>query len=128
MTQPDPLDASREEGEGDPWVAFVRHHRPTPPPPAPELEDRILAAIAQEGIPHPKRRWGLPALAAAMLVVLGGGGWWLLRSPTPQLAQGNEETFLIEVWYDTAYGDDTLRLALNTAEPDWLLSVYATPY
>jgi hypothetical protein len=121
--------------EDDRLVNFLRRHRPVPPAAPPELEDQIMAALEPPALAVPTARgdrrryqgWTIPALAASAL--LAWGGWVTLRSPQqPSTELAQVEDYLTETWYGSAYGDDTLRLTLDTTQPDWLLSVYATPY
>jgi hypothetical protein len=129
MTPPSP--------DSDRWVEFLRQHRPTPPAAAPDLEERILAAIAQAPNDSPvsrpdrprQRFWTVPTVVVT-LVLLVGGGWAVRRSllsPAMPIAEA-DASFLTEIWYGSAYGDETTRISLNTGEPDWMLTVYATPY
>ena len=108
-------------------VDFLRRHRPEPPPTAPNLEAQIMAAV--EPLPPTaghRRRWAWPALAASL--VLMGGGWVAWRSTVPSWqTASNVDAFLVDTWYASAYGDEA-RLPLDTTQPDWLASVYATPY
>ncbi len=117
--------------DDDRLVDFLRHHLPEPPPAAPQLEAKIMAdlePLTPLPIGLPQRRWAMPAMAAALL--LGMGSWvvWRTTIPGPQMASESEvEEFLTATWYGSAYGDE-LRLPLDTTQPDWLVSVYATPY
>jgi hypothetical protein len=114
--------------DDDRLVDFLHHHRPAPPPADPQLEAQIMAAIAPLPQKRPQRRWAIPAMAAARL--LGVGGWVIWRSTVPSFQTASEtemEEFLADTWYASAYGDE-VRLPLDTTQPDWLVSVYATPY
>jgi len=113
--------------DDDRLVDFVRRHRPAPPPAAPELESQLMAAVehAQHRPGRPRRRWAAPALAASLL--LAGGTWVTWRLATPRWQTAAVDEFVTDVWYASAYGDEG-RLPLDTTEPDWLASVYATPY
>ncbi|WP_204138823.1 hypothetical protein [Halomicronema sp. CCY15110] len=117
--------------DDDRLVDFLRRHRPAPPPAAPQLEAQMMAQLTPLSSPPvltQPRRWAIPAVAAAL--VLGVGGWVVGRSTVPSLptASASEvEVFLADTWYGSAY-DDEVRLPLDTTQPDWLASVYATPY
>lgn len=119
----------------DRLVAFLRQHRPVPPPAPPDLENRVMAVIdgAEPGARPARqplsrqRRWAVTAMAASVLLAVGSWGLWRTATqPTGEMAA--DDTFLMETWYGATYGDDTMRLAFDTTEPDWLFSVYATPY
>jgi hypothetical protein len=116
--------------EDDRLVQFLRQHRAAPPPAEADLERRIMAAVEAEssstrraGRPR-YHRWTIPALAASLLLT------WVALRPTapPETEVADLDTFLAETWYGATYGDDTVRLALDTTDPDWVFSVYATPY
>lgn len=114
--------------DDDRLVDFMRRHRPVPPPAAPELESQLLAAIEQAAPPtghRQRQRWAAPALAASLL--LAGGAWVTWRSTAPRWQTAAVDEFITDVWYASAYGDEG-RLPLDTTQPDWLASVYATPY
>lgn len=122
--------------DNDPLIDFLCRHRPDAPPPSPELENQILAAIStprqgplsRQSMGNTWRRpWAIPGLVAAAFLAWGGWVTWQPSSlPNAELAAVDD--FLTATWYDGAYGDTTYRLMLDTTEPDWLLSVYATPY
>ena len=113
--------------DDDRLVDFLRHHRPEPPPAAPNLEAQIMAAV--EPLPSTtvhRRRWAWPALAASLMLL--GGGWITWRSTVPGWQTASDvDDFLVATWYASAYGDEA-RLPLETPQSDWLVSVYATPY
>lgn len=121
--------------QDDRLVTFLRSHRPLPPPAKVDVENQIMAAIQSESTIASqaksarlgRRQWAIPALAASLL--LGWGSWATLRSPTlPTSTSSDLDTFITDTWYSATYGDDTVRLALDTTQPDWLFLVYATPY
>ena len=64
---------SKPSTDSDRLIHFLRQHRPVPPPTPPDLEDRIMNAIAvsPQLKTFPKlRRWLIPsATIAAMLIV-----------------------------------------------------------
>lgn len=121
--------------DDDRLVEFLRRHRPIPPTAEPNLENRIMAAIEPPAtaVQLPQRErprrplWPLPALAASLLLA-----WVSFAHLRPFRSQEEEfaevETFLTETWYGATYGDDTIYLALETAESDWVFSVYTPLY
>lgn len=92
--------------DDQPLVDFLRRHRPSPPPPARDLEADLLAAIAAEpapptpAVPQPWSPWDqttpslrqwftlVPALAAGFALV-----WGTVRPPqnAPAIAQGTAQ-------------------------------------
>ncbi len=117
------------QSDDDRLAEFLRHHRAAPPPPASDLEADIMAAIALAPAPAERvgrRRWVRSALAASLLLACGGWVAWRTTVPRFQMATEVDE-FVMDTWYASAYGDE-VRLPLDTTQPDWLVSVYATPY
>jgi hypothetical protein len=121
--------------DNDPCGAFLRRYRPEPPDPKGDLEGQVMAAVIAEALVAQRRsrrrarcrQWGIPTLAAALL--MAWGGWVNLRSPAPEASDlADLKEFLAEAWSSGAYGEDSDRLSLDTAQTDWMLSVYATPY
>ncbi|HAA28817.1 MAG TPA: hypothetical protein DDW76_37790 [Cyanobacteria bacterium UBA11369] len=95
MSQP-PTDSDR-------LVDFLRQHRQVPPSPAPDLEQRIMAAVAAS--PHTKtfphrRQWLIPsAIVASLLIAWGSTS--LLMQPKPSAAElASIEAFLENTWED----------------------------
>lgn len=112
--------------DDDLLVDFLRRHRPEPPSAAPDLEAQIMAELAPLTVR--RQRWSMPALAAAALLL--GGSWVAWRSTVPGWQTASTSTvddFVVDTWYASAYGDEA-RIPLDTTQPDWLVSVYATPY
>ncbi len=121
--------------DNDPCGTFLRRYRPVPPGPQRDVEAQVIAAAITETVVAQRRRrrraqyrqWAIPALAASAL--MAWTGWLNGRSPIqPTTAMSEVETFLTDVWYVSAYGEETDRLALDTSQTDWVLLVYATPY
>ena len=105
---------------------FLRQHRSTPPPASPELEDRILQAIASNSpakqpgaqvIPlHQRRRlWLVPStLAAGLLVALVSYQTLPRFQQTDHKDTVNLETFVENTW------DNSL---LEEPDAEWVVSL-----
>jgi hypothetical protein len=96
--------------DDDELVRFLRNHSPTPHPPAPDLEDRILAvlpSIPQETAPThlqplPKRRsrpWLIPSAIAASLLA----GVISYRSLAPANQPSPAEIAALEDFIETSW-------------------------
>lgn len=100
MTHPVPSDRPEDRALAE----FLRSHRPLPPPPAPDLEARILAEIAVA--PPPRSLWGNPwqrtgALAALLATLLAIGTGLYLRDRASAMALAELETFMETSWQGT---------------------------
>jgi hypothetical protein len=97
------------------WVDFLRQNRSQPPPPAADLEDRILAAIAS---PDTSRRprllrssrvyWIPPAIAATLVAGLLAHRSFIPAPPNPTEVSAIEN-FIETSWTDTV-SDNTDEL------------------
>jgi hypothetical protein len=92
---------------------FLQQHRSPAPPPAPDLEDRILAALTPQS--HPRRRswrWQVAgAIAASAIAGLIGYQVW---QPYPTATEfAALESFMEASWNDSVAG---------AAEEDLLLA------
>ncbi len=114
------LDPHRRYPEDESLLQFLQDHAATPPPPAPELEDRIMTAIQAESpefedltpVPLWRQRviW-LPTTLAAGITLL-----WIsmqgMMAPEPALTvaeQAELELFLESTWsgvIETSDGED----------------------
>jgi hypothetical protein len=91
---------------------FLQQHRPPVPPPAPNLEDRILAAVSQT---QPERsplrlrvmpNWAVPgAIAASVLVAIAG--YRLLQPANPTIAEQQAIESFIEASWQGALNDSS---------------------
>ncbi|NMG57132.1 hypothetical protein E1H12_01010 [Geitlerinema sp. P-1104] len=88
-------------------IAFLRQHRPLPPPAAANLENQLLEQIRTEETLkqlkwRQRRRWG-GAIAAALIPL----AWFAHRSLLPPQASQAQlvqlETFLEDSWYCSSY-------------------------
>lgn len=116
MTQP-PTD-------DQPLKDFLRQHAGTPPPPAPDLEKRIMAAVAasapSRGPATRKsswnwRSWFVPPAIAASLVIAWGGGRLLMPSQPSAAELATLATFLENNWDSVEVDNQVVD-----AEPDWM--------
>jgi hypothetical protein len=103
-------------------VTFLHQHRPGAPPPAPDLEERILAAVASEPAhvcrSRHRRLWLVPpAIAAGVLIATAGHR--LLTPPTPSPGDiANLEAFLVNNWDSTISDRSTADAAFEPLPPD----------
>ena len=108
--------------DDQPLVTFLRQHRPAPPPPAPDLEERILAAVANEPAHvrqyRHRRLWIVPpAIAAGVLIARAGHR--LLTPPTPSPAEiANLEAFFVNSWDGTLSDSSAADTAFEPLPPD----------
>ncbi|MEB3827115.1 hypothetical protein [Phormidium sp. CCY1219] len=106
---------NEQSSDRDRLVAFLQQHRPEPPPPAGNLEARIMASTANS-LPTPTTKpkpylWLLPpALAAGLLLVWGS---YKTLAPPPQTATelAQIEAFMENTW------DNVLE---DAPEGEWL--------
>lgn len=92
-------------------VDFLRQHRADPTPPAPDLEEQLMQAIAsnpasgtakvsyiRQADKHRHRRWWVapPAIAAGLLIAIAGSR--LHQSPKPQVELASLEAFMENSW------------------------------
>jgi hypothetical protein len=82
----------------DPWIDFVRQHYGEIPPPAPDLEERIVAQVRSQ--PRLRRPWWLGWLGLGMVIPVGWGVW---RSHPPlllaeSLSDPDLAAFVVEAW------------------------------
>lgn len=106
-------------------VAFLREHRPLPPPVKDGFEDQLRSKInlLPQAQPPLSRR-GLclviPSAIAASLLLVWGAMRWL--APPPQFAQKASdeelEAFLIDGWYGTM-GETSYTDAQSHFEAEW---------
>ncbi|MBW4493679.1 MAG: hypothetical protein KME26_11455 [Oscillatoria princeps RMCB-10] len=108
--------------DDQPLVTFLRQHRPAPPPPAPDLEERILAAVANEPAHvrqyRHRRLWIVPpAIAAGVLIAIAGHR--LLTPARPSPAEiANLEAFLLTNWDGTVSDSSPADPAFEPLPPD----------
>lgn len=96
-------------------VAFLRHHRPEAPPASPDVEERILAAVATQPLKSRRQLWFLaPALAAGLLLAVGGYTWGQKFADRPPANPPTDaelarlEEFLESSWDGLLYPEETL--------------------
>ena len=102
------------------WQEFLHKHCPTPPPPAADLEDRLMKSINKSQPPVlTQRLWAVPpALAAGLLMAWSG---YRLLMPLPELSNSASlEAFLQDNW-NNVVGEKPASSQSNTAQADWIL-------
>ncbi|MBW4619076.1 MAG: hypothetical protein KME17_06925 [Cyanosarcina radialis HA8281-LM2] len=113
-----------KQNDDDRLIEFLRQHRPSVPPVAPDLEDQILQAVAASDVKHPRRRllWVLPpAIAAGALIAWVG--YQILSPPqVPKIAvdPASVEAFLEDNW-NAAIGETPEVTPSGPNGSDWLL-------
>lgn len=107
--------------------AFLRQHRPVPPPASPELEEQLMQAIAfdakttvdkQTNLALAKSQkpnqarllWLIPSTIAASLLIIWSSSHLLI--PAPELANASLESFLETNWNDVT-GETTINNIQN---------------
>ena len=116
MTQP-PTD-------DQPLKDFLRRHAGTPPAPKPDLEKRIMAAVAasvpsrapakSKSFFH-RRFWAVAPAIAASLANAWGGGRLLIPSRPSAAEKATLATFLENSWDSVEVDSQAVD-----AEPDWM--------
>jgi hypothetical protein len=122
--------------------AFLRQHRPVPPPAQPDLEEQFMQLITPKAIAFnpntthkqtnlaiakPKKLnrirqlWLIPSTIAAGLLITWSSSRLLL--PTTELANANLESFLETNWNDVI-GDTATNPASNNLQNDWILETH----
>ena len=108
--------------DDQPLVTFLRQHCPAPPLPAPDLEERILAAVAKAPA-HRSQYWHRrlwlvpPAIAAGVLIATAGHR--LLMPPSPSPAEiANLEAFFVNSWDGTISDSSAADTAFEPLPPD----------
>ncbi|MGK7872592.1 MAG: hypothetical protein AB4426_04565 [Xenococcaceae cyanobacterium] len=124
--------------EDEKLVAFLRQHRPVPPPAAANFEEQLMMELVQrQPIPSQGKRypflWAVfSAIAAGLLLTWGG---YRLLNHSPQIAADTDEleTFLVNNW-NAAIGETSFESQTYSSEADWLLladpetdSVFSNP-
>lgn len=106
--------------DSDRLVDFLRQHRPVPPSPPPDLEERIMTAVAAS--PHAKtfphrRLWLIPsAIAGTLLIAWGSTN--LHQQPKPSAAElASLEAFLENTWEDVGGSSEASDTELDEFDP-----------
>lgn len=90
-------------------VYFLKRNSPIPPDSIPDLEERIIIAIAQEPRINKttiKRLWLVPAAIVTSVLITVSGYFLLKPTQIQPVAQGQEaelEAFLINNWDSTLH-------------------------
>ncbi|NEO03631.1 MAG: hypothetical protein F6K50_52595 [Moorea sp. SIO3I7] len=95
------------------WQAFLRQHRPTPPPAAFELEERVINAIAKSQPPSRKPQlWLLPSAIAVGLLMAWSG--YRTHNLTTL------EAFLEKNWHGVV-GETSVSNVIHSPPADWMI-------
>lgn len=98
--------------DDQPLKEFLRQNASTPPPAAPNLETRIMQAVASSSdlkISRRRHLWLVPSALAASLLT----GWAVYRAIVPPpLDNAALEAFMTDNWDSVVVGEGT--------ETDWL--------
>lgn len=89
-------------------VDFLRQHRPTPPPVAPDLEEQIFLATNYNP-PKSPRQWLLPSALAASLFAMWGV-YHIFLPPRSVQTASNLDAFVANNWNTTSE---------NEPQPEW---------
>jgi hypothetical protein len=111
-------------------VSFLRHHRPLPPAPRVNLEERLMDAL--ESRPHRKKRgfylkvtWTIPrALATGFLFTSVSFGF---KTPRIALEPNDLDKFLVKNWHDTLDSEGYSYTTAKQTEAYWLLPTISEP-
>ncbi len=98
-------------------VDFLRHHRPSPPPASPAIEQALLQKIQDIETQTPHRPWqwwagGLGALAIGCVALFSGNN--SAQNHTPSIADAELERFIEETWVITVAPNSLSTTAANT--------------
>lgn len=111
---------SQPPDDSDRLVHFLQQHRPIPPSPAPDLEQRIItAAVAspQTRTLTYQRFWLIPSVMAASLLI-AWGSISLLMHPIPNAAElASLEKFIENNWDDVGDSSEASDTELDEFEP-----------
>ena len=107
-------------------VAFIRRHRPVPPPSPIGLEQRLMSLVEKEAVSchkTAKMRCLIPTACAAALMFVGSIHNWLTMQQQTQFTftdrEEELETFLSESWQGTV-GEATNASYPVRSEAYWL--------
>ncbi|NJR22633.1 MAG: hypothetical protein HC786_10955 [Richelia sp. CSU_2_1] len=115
-------------------VNFLKQYRPDIPEAAPDLEQKLLAALERDEVDRPKlplnlpekrsrisslAKWAFPPAIAASLLVFWSGYRLLIPTPVHPDEAAHLEAFLIDNW-DGVLNEDNGEIAGDRAQTDWL--------
>lgn len=120
-------------------VDFLKQYRPNIPEAAPDLEQKLLAALDRDEVDRPKisnrelqfnsrqkrsrissiAKWAFPPAIAAGLLVSWSGYRLLVPSPVQPDEAAHLEAFLINNWEGVANGSNG-EIAGDRSQTDWL--------
>lgn len=108
-------------------IAFIRQHRPEPPPPAPDLEQCLLQRIERPETPiarlaspqpRPRRMWATTGAIAAS-VLLAWSGYHALEISQRRAQEEQLATFLFENWQEVIERDASSSVPTKSSELSW---------
>jgi hypothetical protein len=115
-------------------VDFLKQYRPNIPEAAPDLEQRLLAALEKDEVDRPESplnlpekrsrissiaKWAFPPAIAASLLVFWSGYRLLIPTPVHPDEVAHLEAFLLNNW-DGVLNEDNGEIAGNRSQTDWL--------
>ncbi len=112
-------------------VAFIKQHRPAPPPTAANFEEELMELIERQSQPTmpqqqahspvfaiPRIKYLIPIASATVAGLFLSWGGYRLLNPSPSIAQ--LEMFLVNSW-NSAIGSTSFSASTETPETYWLL-------
>lgn len=115
-------------------VDFLKQYRPNIPEAAPDLEQRLLAALEKDEVDRPESplnlpekrsrissiaKWAFPPAIAASLLVFWSGYRLLIPTPVHPDEVAHLEAFLLNNW-DGVLNEDNGEIAGDRSQTDWL--------
>lgn len=94
---------SNKNRDEEKLIAFLKEHRPTPPPLTPNSQDRLINAIekqTQTTLTLKPKLWAIPSTLAACALLFWAGYKWQSPSAKTVMAQDPQELeiFMVNSW------------------------------